>query len=239
MAVSHFFPVPMTTTLNAKQPYHRTRIKICGFTRESDARDAIALGVDALGFVFYHKSKRAVTPESVAWMKNLPSFVQCVALFVDADTETVRQVITHLPIATLQFHGNESPAFCRQFPCHYLKAVPMQNMDARQATQYMQAYRDAAGFLLDNYGADAIGGSGTAFDWSKIPQHCPAPLVMAGGLNADNVGEVIRACRPYAVDLSSAVETAPGIKSAEKMAAFVAAVQAADLSQFTPDSTLP
>lgn len=201
-----------------------TKIKFCGFTREADARAAIELGADALGFVFYAKSKRAVQVEQLAWLKRLPSFVQLTGLFVNPQADTVRAVTQALPIELLQFHGNEGAGFCTQFPQRYIKAVPMQGLDAEGASNYMHAHPQACGFLLDNYGVSEIGGSGTAFDWQKIPKNSPAPLIMAGGLNANNVGQVIEAIKPYAVDASSAIEDAPGVKSAEKMAAFIRAV---------------
>ncbi|MGY0400159.1 MAG: phosphoribosylanthranilate isomerase [Ostreibacterium sp.] len=209
-------------------PLKRTRIKICGFTRQTDARVAIDLGVDALGFVFYEKSKRAVKPENLNWLRTLPSFVQLTGLFVNPENTWVKQVTKLLPLDLLQFHGNESPEFCDQFAQRYIKAIPMQNMDKTQAINYLQQYPNATGVLLDNYGAGHIGGSGTVFDWSKIPTELSAPLIMAGGLQEDNVAEIIRHYSPYAVDVSSGVESAIGIKSTEKMTAFIQAVNRAD-----------
>ncbi len=211
-----------------------TRIKICGLTRETDARDAIDLGVDALGFVFYAPSKRAVTAEQLSWLRQLPPFVQLTALFVNPTAAEVRAVLTHLPIELLQFHGNESPEFCRQFGHRYLKAVPMQDFNAAGAGDYMAQHPQAAGFLLDNYGSNEMGGSGSTFDWGKIPDHCPAPLIMAGGLSRDNVAEVIDSIHPYGVDVSSGVESAPGIKSPDKMATFITAVRYADRHKKAP-----
>lgn len=202
-----------------------TTIKICGLTREADARAAIELGVDALGFVFYPRSKRAVTVEQLGWLKQLPPFVQLTALVVDPEPEMVRSILAQLPIELLQFHGHESAEFCQQFGRRYVKAVPMEGLNAVAAGDYMSKHTQACGFLLDNYGVSEIGGSGTQFDWAKIPKQSPAPLIMAGGLQADNVGEVIRAVAPYGVDVSSGVECSPGVKSVEKMAAFVTAVK--------------
>ncbi len=212
------------------KPPLRTRIKICGFTRESDARTAIDLGVDALGFVFYQQSKRAVTAEMLKWLKHLPPFVQLVGLFVNPDKAAVDALLKQLPLDILQFHGNESAVFCQQFQRPYIKAVAMQKMSRQAAEDYMQQYPTARGLLLDNYGAGEIGGSGKAFDWQKIPAQLPLPLIMAGGLNRQNVGEVIRYYHPYAVDVSSAVELSPGVKCPEKMAAFIQAVQQSDAS---------
>lgn len=204
-----------------------TRIKICGFTRQADAENAIDMGVDALGLVFYEKSKRAVCADDVAWIRQLAPFTQLVALFVNPKADFVHQVTQALPIDVLQFHGNESPAFCEQFSRRYIKAVPMQGKNRQQAIEYMQGYQQASAFLLDNYGVNEIGGSGTAFDWQHIPDasETAKPLIMAGGLHTDNVGQVIERCAPYGVDVSSGVETAAGIKSAEKMQAFVQAVR--------------
>ncbi len=218
--------MPATTT--------STRIKICGLTRETDARTAIDLGADALGFVFYAPSKRAISAEQLPWLRQLPPFVQLTALFVNPTAAEVQTLLARLPIELLQFHGHESPEFCRQFGRRYLKAVPMQDLSATGACDYMAQHRQATGFLLDNYGSSEMGGSGSAFDWGKIPAHCPAPLIMAGGLSRENVAKVIGSIRPYGVDVSSGVESAPGIKSAEKMAAFIAAVRYADRHKKAP-----
>lgn len=205
-----------------------TKIKVCGLTREADAKAAITLGVDALGFVFYPRSKRAITPQQLSWIKRLPPFVQLTALFVNPSASTVHAVLENISIDLLQFHGNESSEFCEQFKRRYIKAVPMEGLDASNAKQYMLQHPNACGFILDNYGIKEIGGSGTAFDWKHIPDSPPAPLTMAGGLNAENVQTVIEAITPYGVDVSSGVESAFGIKSTEKMAAFITAVRHAD-----------
>lgn len=200
----------------------RTKIKICGITREQDALAIAELGVDALGFVFYEKSRRAVTVEQLAWLKKIPSFVQTVGLFVNPDKDFVKVVYQQLAIDLLQFHGDESPEFCEQFNQRYIKAVPMQKLDKDTVIDYMLAYPNAAGFLLDNYGSSEIGGSGSVFDWTKIPsqaeiQQHQLKLIMAGGLNADNVATVVKEVQPWAVDISSGVESSPGIKSTEKV----------------------
>ncbi len=215
------------------KPLLRTRIKVCGFTRESDARTAIDLGVDALGFVFYQQSKRVVTAETLKWLKHLPPFVQLVGLFVNPDKATVDTLLKQLPLDMLQFHGDESADFCQQFQRPYIKAVPMQKISGQAAENYMQQYPTARGLLLDNYGAGEIGGSGKAFDWQKIPTRLSLPLIMAGGLNEQNVGEVIHHYHPYAVDVSSGVERSPGVKCPDKMAAFIQAVQQSDARNAT------
>lgn len=208
-----------------------TKIKICGITREEDALDIIALAdeglkVDYLGFVFYEKSKRFVTPENVQWINQLPKTVQTVGLFVNPTKDYVDNICQQLRIDLLQFHGDESPEFCEQFNRAYIKAVPMEKLSKDEAIAYMQSYPNADGFLLDNYGKNEIGGSGTTFNWSKIPDQAEITkhqlkLIMAGGLNADNIGTVIEQVNSWAVDVSSGVESAPGIKSIEKVRAFV------------------
>lgn len=216
---------PNNTPNGTNMPKDSTHIKICGITRQADAELAIALGADALGFVFYEKSKRFVQAHELTWIKNLPPFVQLTGLFVNPTAEFVRETQQRLPIDLLQFHGDELPEFCTQFSTRYVKAVPMQGKTAAEASQYMAQYPDASGFLLDNYGTTEIGGSGAAFDWTMIPEHSPAPLIMAGGLTVDNVGEVIEHCQPYAVDVSSGVEREPGIKCPEKMRHFIQTVK--------------
>lgn len=200
----------------------RTKIKICGITREQDALAIAELGVDALGFVFYEKSKRAVTVEQLGWLKKIPSFIQTVGLFVNPDKDFVKAVYQQLAIDLLQFHGDESPEFCEQFNQRYIKAVPMQKLNKDTVIDYMLAYPNAAGFLLDNYGLNEIGGSGKAFDWSQIPAKTDIDkhqlkLIMAGGLTPENVDSVVKAVQPWAVDISSGVESSPGIKSIEKV----------------------
>lgn len=205
-------------------PLNPTKIKICGITREVDAHTAIAYGADALGFVFYPQSRRAVTPDCLTWMRQLPPFVSLVGLFVNPTTDWVNTVITQLPIDLLQFHGDESPEFCQQFNHRYLKAIPMQSLNQHTVEYYMNNHSQASGWLLDNYGKDSIGGSGTTFNWQDIPTTSCKPLIMAGGLNATNVAEVIRQYQPYGIDVSSGVESAPGIKSAKKMATLINAI---------------
>lgn len=203
-----------------------TKIKICGITREVDARNAIELGADALGFVFFKHSKRAVTAQTVTWIKQLPTFVQLVGLFVNPKADDVHTIINQLPLELLQFHGNESPAFCEQFNRRYLKAVPMQGLNRLQANRYISQYQTASAFLLDNYGVSEMGGSGTAFDHQEIPPS-EIPLIIAGGLTPENVATVVKTTRPYAVDVSSGVEHSPGIKSSQKLSAFIHAVKTA------------
>ncbi len=203
-------------------------VKICGITRIEDALAAVDLGVHALGFVFHKKSPRYVAPARAAdIILRLPPFVSSVALFVDADARVVENVLEHVPVSLLQFHGDEPPDFCSAFHRPYIKAVRVKpNMDL---LQYAQIYRAARGLLLDAFVAGTHGGTGTMFDWSLFPNAFPLPLVLAGGLNPANVSDAIRRVRPSAVDVSSGVEASPGIKDALKMAAFVQGVVDADV----------
>ncbi len=204
----------------------RTRVKICGITRPEDGGHAAAMGADAIGLVFYAKSPRAVdVAQAKAILAALPAFVTTVGLFVDAPAEEVNAVLDALPLDLLQFHGNESPAYCRAFRRPYLKALAMRpGMDLRVATE---DYVDARALLVDAYHPDAPGGTGTRFDWERLPAQLGLPLVLAGGLDPDNIADAIRTVRPWGVDVSSGVEAAKGIKSAEKMAAFMRGVESA------------
>jgi len=205
----------------------RTRIKICGFTRPDDAREAAALGVDAIGLVFYAPSPRAVDIEQGrAIVGALPPFVTTVGLFVDESAEQVRRVLELVPLDLLQFHGDEPPAYCAQFGRPWLKAIRMrEGVDLRSEAE---RYRAAAGLLLDAYRPGVPGGTGEAFEWSRVPRDLNLPIVLAGGLTPANVGEAIATVRPWAVDLSGGVESARGVKDAAKMAELVDAVQVAD-----------
>ncbi|MFA5529682.1 MAG: phosphoribosylanthranilate isomerase [Thiohalomonadaceae bacterium] len=204
----------------------RTRVKICGITRPEDGGHAAAMGADAIGLVFYAKSPRAVdVAQAKAILAALPAFVTTVGLFVDAPAEEVNAVLDALPLDLLQFHGNESPAYCRAFRRPYLKALAMRpGMDLRVATE---DYVDARALLVDAYHPDAPGGTGTRFDWERLPAQLGLPLVLAGGLDPDNIADAIRTVRPWGVDVSSGVEAAKGIKSPEKMAAFMRGVESA------------
>jgi phosphoribosylanthranilate isomerase len=204
-----------------------TRIKICGITREQDARTAVASGANALGLVFYEKSPRHITPEQAARIAAaVPPFVTVVGLFVNASADDVRGVADRVPLHILQFHGEETPEFCAQFGRHYLKAVRVK--PGVDLVQYAARYSGAQGLLLDAYVEGMHGGTGASFDWDLIPHDLPLPVVLSGGLNPDNVAQAIEAVRPYAVDVSSGVEAAKGIKDAAKVAAFINEVKRAD-----------
>lgn len=201
-----------------------TAIKICGITREQDALAAAHCGANAVGFVFYAKSPRAVTPaRAAALMRVLPPFVTSVALFVDADVAAVKHTIAIARADLLQFHGDESPAYCRQFGVPYLKALRVR--PGVDLLQYARDYHDAKALLLDAYVEGTPGGTGATFDWALIPKNLPLPVVLSGGLTPENVTAAIKAVRPWAVDVSSGVESARGIKDAAKIAAFVTGVR--------------
>lgn len=198
----------------------RTRIKICGFTCVDAAVYAAEQGADAIGLVFYPPSPRHVEMAQAQLIaRALPAFVSSVALFVDADVATVKEVIAQVKPGLLQFHGDESPAYCRQFNLPYIKAVRVkQGLDL---VQYALQFHDAQGILLDAYVAGEAGGTGHRFDWNLIPVDLPLPLILSGGLDANNVGAAIRHTQPWAVDVSSGVEASKGIKDATKVAQFI------------------
>lgn len=195
------------------------RVKICGFTRESDVRAAVAAGADALGFVFAPRSKRVLTiPRAAELVTGVPAFVSRVGLFMDQDYEAVARILDQVPLNLLQFHGAEDAAFCRRFGLPYIKAV---SMDSDRAVERAgQEYTDASALLLDSHPAGGVGGTGMVFDWSLISQSS-LPLVLAGGLEPGNVRQAIERLKPWAVDVSSGVETAPGIKSEALMREFI------------------
>jgi phosphoribosylanthranilate isomerase len=206
----------------------RTRIKFCGITRLADAQLAVALGVDALGFVFAPDSPRRIELAAAAAIRaRLPPFVAAVALLRNAEESLVRQVIAGLRPDVLQFHGDETAPFCASFGLPYLKAVGMRGLQ-RPLVAVAAEFAGAAGLLLDGHGAGEPGGQGRSFDWRQAAQDCGVPLILAGGLHAGNVAEAIRRARPYAVDVSSGIESAPGLKDSGRMCAFAGAVYRAD-----------
>jgi phosphoribosylanthranilate isomerase len=197
----------------------RTRVKICGMTRRQDADFAAESGVDAIGLVFYPPSPRALTiAQAQEVVAGIAPFVTVVGLFVNPDKELVSQCLDALPIDIIQFHGDESPAFCEQFARPYIKAIRMKpGTDLKQVTE---AHRAARGFLLDAYQPGVPGGTGKTFDWSLIAD-IDRPVILAGGLNAGNVQQAIQQVRPFAVDVSGGVESEKGIKSHDKISAFM------------------
>jgi len=221
------------------QSLHRTRIKICGLTRIEDLQAAVAAGADAVGFVFYAPSPRYVTPETAArLLATLPPFVSSVGLFVNATAEEITATLAIAPVSLLQFHGDETVEQCAQAAKAvnrpYLRAIRVKpGMHAQDLLEYELAYRASsnlfAGLLLDAF-VDGYGGGGKVFDWSLVPEELAPRVVLSGGLSEQNVTEAVVGLRPYAVDVSSGVEAAKGIKDAARIAAFVAGVRAADLT---------
>lgn len=207
----------------------RTRIKICGITRQIDLETAVWAGADAVGFVFYPPSPRCLTmPAAADLALRVPPFVTRVGLFVNATPEVVRETLASVPLDLLQFHGEEPADYCEQFRRPYLKAARVR--PGVDLLEFARAYPSAEGLLLDAW-VEAYGGVGQTFDWSLIPQGLPLPMVLSGGLNADNVGQAVVNLQPWAVDVSSSVEVAKGVKDADKIAAFVAAVRTADATR--------
>ena len=205
---------------------HRTRIKICGLTRETDVDEAVAAGADALGFVLYDKSPRRVSLERAAVLiARLPPFVTPVLLVVYASAQDLSRATDRLPQALLQFHGDETPSQCEAAGRPFLRAARM--APGFDLLDFATLFARAQALLLDAH-VDGYGGGGKVFDWSQIPPSVPLPVVLSGGLNPGNVSDGVLGVRPWAVDVSSGVETAKGVKSAELMRRFCLAVRAAD-----------
>nr|VFJ87012.1 MAG: phosphoribosylanthranilate isomerase [Candidatus Kentron sp. LFY]VFK15564.1 MAG: phosphoribosylanthranilate isomerase [Candidatus Kentron sp. LFY] len=201
----------------------RTRVKICGITRPSDASAAARLGADAIGLVFYPPSPRAITIDKARTIAAaLPPFVTLVALFVNPDRALVEEVLNTLPIDLLQFHGEETPEDCERYGRPYIKAVRMRK--EIQLSAWAERFPSARALLLDTYRKGTRGGTGEIFDWTLVPREGTLPFILAGGLDPDNVREAIAAVKPFAVDVSGGVESVKGIKDANKMAEFIAAV---------------
>ena len=202
------------------------RSKICGITRIEDALSAVEAGTDAIGLVFYAKSPRAVTLQKArSIIAALPPFVTTVGLFVNASRCELGEILDAVSLDLLQFHGDESPEDCDGYHRPYIKALRVKPGDDIAAQ--VALYRGASGVLLDTYVPGIPGGTGEAFDWSLVPQGLSKPVILAGGLTAENVTQAIAQVRPYAVDVSGGVEKAKGIKDAEKIRAFMQAVKTA------------
>jgi len=207
----------------------RTRVKICGITRREDAREAVRQGADAIGLVFYPPSPRALSVEQARdVIQGLTPFVTVVGLFVDEPRENVAQILQQVRIDLLQFHGQEPPEACIGFGRPYIKAVRMR--DGIDLLQVRQAYKEASALLLDTYRPGQPGGTGAVFDWSVIPRELAGEIILAGGLDPDNVETAVRRVRPYAVDVSGGVERSKGIKDGTKIAAFLRGVQRGNYS---------
>jgi phosphoribosylanthranilate isomerase len=205
----------------------RTRIKICGITREADLASAARYGADAVGLVFYRRSPRAVALERAAELAaSAPPFVSVVALFVNPDPAEVHSVLERIHPDLLQFHGDESPEFCESFAVPYVKAARVR--PGLDLLQYAKKYQSARALLLDAH-VEGYGGGGSTFDWHLVPPQLPLPVILSGGLTPENVVEAVRRVRPWAVDVSSGVESSKGLKDDAKIAAFCEGVRIADV----------
>jgi len=221
----------MISSTTERSPMTRTRVKICGLTRPADIDAAVEAGADAVGLVFHPASPRAVTAEQAqALCAVLPPFVTAVGLFVDAPAERIRAILERVPLELLQFHGEESADFCAGFARRWIKAVRMR--PGLEPGEQAAAYPGAAGLLLDAFDPVLAGGTGQSFDWGRIPPDLTHRIVLAGGLTPDNVAEAIRRVRPFGVDVSGGVESAPGVKDREKISAFLRGVRDGDSSRF-------
>ena len=205
-----------------------TRIKICGLTRAEDIASVVHRGANAIGFVFYEKSPRYVTKQKAIELANLvPPFVSIVGLFVNAEPDFVNEILESVPLDLLQFHGDESPEYCRQFNRPYIKAIRVKaGVDLIQCAS---EFNGAKGLLLDAHVDGIPGGTGATFDWTLIPEALSLPVILSGGLDAQNVSPAIEQVSPYAVDVSSGVEVNKGIKDAEKITAFINEVNRIDV----------
>lgn len=206
---------------------HRTRVKICGIREEAMARVAAQAGADAIGLVFHPTSPRAVDAgRAQAIAAAVPPFVTVVGLFVNHDARAVRDILARVPLAMLQFHGDEPPEFCDQFGLPWLRAVRMG--PGVDLLEWRERFSRAAGLLLDAHVAGQFGGTGIGFDWSLVPAPLARSVVLSGGLDAGNVGRAIHALRPWAVDVSSGVEVQRGVKDAARIEEFMRSVKDAD-----------
>lgn len=207
---------------------HHTRIKLCGLRTADEVAAAIDCGVDAVGFVFVNKSPRYLTAEQAAPLVQQvqQAGLQAVGLFADHQADAVKQVVAQTQVDVLQFHGQESKAYCEQFDLRYWKAVPMLTVADPQA--YMAQYPSAEAFLLDAYGGSQMGGSGKAFQWQPLPTMNNQTVILAGGINPHNVQQALCETGAHYIDTSSGIESAPGVKSAEKMKSLVLAIRAHD-----------
>jgi len=206
----------------------QTRIKFCGLTTSRDVQCAIELGVDALGFVFVPESARCVSLQQAKTLLDpIPPAIVKVGLFMNAEAAAVKAVINVVGLNLLQFHGDEDEVFCQQFNMPYLKAVPMASISS--LPDYCANFKSATGFLLDSHAQGAMGGSGESFAWGGLSNEMltslEKPVILAGGLSVDNVAEAIRLVRPYAVDVSSGIETSKGVKDPAKMEQFIKEVR--------------
>ena len=208
----------------------RTRVKICGLRDPAHARVAAEAGADAIGLVFYPPSPRLVSAEAAARVAAaLPPFIAAVGLFVDAAEAEIRRVLEQVPLDLLQFHGDEPPAFCERFGVPYVRAVRM--APGTDLLEYAHRFSSAKALLLDAHSPGTPGGTGLTFDWKAIPADFPMPVILSGGLTATNVGRAVREVRPWAVDVSSGVESGRGLKDPAKIVEFIRSVRREDAGQ--------
>ena len=199
------------------------KVKFCGITNLEDAINASDLGADALGFVFYSKSSRFISPEEAnKIIQKLPPFISTVGLFVNQSKSEIEDAIKSCSLNLLQFHGDEDELFCKQFNLPYIKAISMK--PDINLLKYIESYNTAKAFLLDSYSKDTRGGSGTVFDWKSIPSNTSKPFIIAGGLNPNNVKILLELIVPYGVDVSSGIEIRKGVKDFQLMKEFILGV---------------
>ena len=208
----------------------RTRIKICGLKEPAHARLAAESGADAVGLVFYPPSPRYVKPgEAAKVAAALPPYVQAVGLFVNEEEAAIRAILERVPIDLLQFQGDETPEFCAAFGKPFVRAVRME--EGVDLVEYAHRFTSARALLLDAHVAGEKGGTGATFDWARVPREAPLPLILSGGLTAANVGRAVREVRPWAVDVSSGVESSRGVKDPALIVEFIRSVQREDAGQ--------
>jgi phosphoribosylanthranilate isomerase len=210
----------------------RTRIKVCGITAEADAQGAVGLGADGLGFIFTDKSPRNIEPEKAREIiRSLPPFVDAVGVFVNEAFDVVNDIMHYCGLTIIQLHGSESAQYCESISCRVVKSFSIgPGSPGPEAGSPYDPYDGVvAGYLLDTFHEKMAGGTGRPFDWTLVERmRPPGPVILAGGLNPDNVGSAIRTVRPFAVDVNSGVESEPGRKDLEKLAAFMREVGKAD-----------
>ncbi len=206
----------------------RTRIKVCGITRSADARQAAAVGVDALGFIFAEKSQRKIDPDKAREIiSTLPPFVDAVGVFVNAEHSLVNEIVKYCGLTMVQLHGKETPEYCGSAPVRVIKSFSIHN--GTNQSEFEPYVPVATAFLLDTWHDKLEGGTGKTFDWSLVERFALArPLILAGGLNPDNIAQAIRSLQPFAVDVNSGVEIEPGVKDHSQVEAMVRAVRMVD-----------
>lgn len=204
----------------------QTRVKVCGITSVKDALWLCKTGVNAIGLVFYEKSPRNISvQQAIEICQAIPPFISIVGLFVNKPIVKLEEILAQVPLDLLQFHGAEPSDYCEHFARPYIKAVPMKGLT--DFATYADQYPHAKGFLVDSHAANTVGGTGKTFDWTKVPQNYPKPIILAGGLRPENIAAAIEMTNVYAVDVSSGVESSPGEKNKQKVEQFMQEVKRA------------